>query len=257
MGSFWFGEPHVLVNSFLLDGLLIDSGHPRMGNFFIDKLRLHAISKCIITHHHEDHSGNARLVSKKLNIPTYASPRCVEILKKPPRVSPIQYVTWGQNKSADLIPLVLSERIETNNYSFEIIETPGHAEDMIALYEPQKGWLFSSDNYLNSYINLFMDNEDMSDHIRSLKKLIELDFDVLLCNHNPQFRNGKAYLRSKLQFLVEFTRKVNERASNGMNEIQIMKDMNLKEGNAKIVSLGKLSQLNMVKAAMKCEIAEL
>jgi len=123
---------------------------------------------------------------------------------------------------------------------------------MISLYEPKQGWLFSADNYVNDYIIVFMDNEVMADQIISLKKLIALDFDVLLCSHNPQFRNGKAYLQSKLRFLEDFYGSVHTRAQKGMTPPQIMKDMKLKEyKGVKFLSLGKLSRLNMVKSAMK------
>lgn len=251
MGSYWFGKPQMLSYAYLLEGLLIDTGHPNIKKEFLAQLRSERIDKCVLTHHHEDHSGNAESIRKMSGAKIYGSPRCAEILKNPPKVSPIQYITWGQNKKVDILSMDLSESVTTANYSFKIVETPGHAEDMICLYEPNKGWLFSADNFVNKYINVFMDNEIFHLQIESLKTLIALDFDVLFCSHFPQFRNGKAHLMTKLAFLEEFYGRVKNEYQKGKTPGEILIDMNLKERYfIKYLSLGKLSQLNMVKSVV-------
>ena len=252
MGSYWFGQPQLFVYSFLVDGLLIDSGHPNVKNDFLQVLSAEEIEQCVITHHHEDHSGNAEAIRTTRDINVFASTLCVEIMRKPPKVSPIQYVTWGQNKPAKLIPLETSKTIDTSKYSFQVIDTPGHSADMISLYEPNEGWLFSADNYVNHYINIFMENENIDDQINSLERIRDLEFDVLLCSHNPQFKNGKEYVLHKLQFLRDFYGRIEQEYTKGATAKEIMKKLGLNEqNNAHIVSLGKLSRKNMVSSVMR------
>ena len=252
MGSYWFGRPHMTVNAFLIDGLLVDTGNPNMKIEFLRELVNESIEQCVITHHHEDHSGNAAAIVNRLNVKTYASPLCVQILKSPSFVSPIQYVTWGQNKKVNCTALDMTTSLSTNKYSFEIIETPGHAKDMICLYEQDEGWLFSADNFVNRFINVFMDDEDIGAQILSLKKILALDFDVLLCSHFPQFRNGKSHIHSKLQFLQDFYGEVSIEYKKGKSAKDIMSALGLVEkNNVHILSFGKLSQLNMIKSVIR------
>ncbi|MDG2448061.1 MAG: MBL fold metallo-hydrolase [Saprospiraceae bacterium] len=252
MGSNWFGTPQLFVYSYLIDGLLIDTGHPNIQKQFLDALDSESIDKCVITHHHEDHSGNANALQRKMDVEIFASPKCVNILRNPPRVSPIQHTTWGQNEKVELTSLDLESIVKTKKYTFDIIETPGHAEDMICLFESNEGWLFSGDNFVNTFINVFMDNENISEQIESLKKILRLDFDVLLCSHYPQFRNGKAHIRSKLNFLLDFYGRVSEEYQKGSDESEILKALEMKKwGIARILSLGKLSQVNMVRSVVR------
>ena len=252
MGSYWFGEPKMFVYSFLVDGLLIDTGQPNIQKIFLSALSDEEISQCVVTHHHEDHSGNADAIKNNFNIEVFGSPKCAEILKSPPKVSPAQSMSWGQNSRVDLTPLDLNEVVKTNKYTFQIIETPGHAVDMIALYESNEGWLFSADNYVNSFINIFMRNENILDQINSLRSLIKLDFDVLFCSHYPQFKNGKAHLKSKLEFLVEYYHRIENHYQKGYSPKIIMESLRLKESNvSKWLSLGELSQENMVKSVIR------
>ena len=246
-----FGRPKMYVHTFLIDGLLIDTGQPRLKQEVVKTLESQRIERIIITHHHEDHSGNIEILKKSKSVKAYASPLCCEIMKKPPRVSPAQWMTWGQNKAAELLPLELTGPVFTDKYTFDIIETPGHAIDHICLHEKNQGWLFSGDIYLNDYVKIFMRSEIINDQIKSIIKLIRLDFDVLFCNHNPQIKNGKERLKAKLQFLQDFRGKVKNESARGLTAKEIQRKIGLKESFfVKFLSVGELSVINMVQSAM-------
>jgi len=105
--------------------------------------------------------------------------------------------------------------------------------------------------YINDYIKIFMRSEKIGEQITSIQKLLELDFDVLFCNHNPQLKNGKEKLRNKLQFLQDFYGKVRNEHEKGLSVNEIMKALDLKENYfAKAFSLGELSRVNMVKSVI-------
>ena len=143
-GSFPIGEPTLFSHVYFVDGLLIDTGHRNMRKEALTVLKPLPVQKIVVTHHHEDHSGNLNILEKHFKCPAYASKLCTEIMKKPPRLSFAQHLSWGDRKPNFTLQAI-GNIIETLNYTFEIIPIPGHAIDMIALYERNQGWLFSSD----------------------------------------------------------------------------------------------------------------
>lgn len=251
LGSNAWGKPNIYVYCFLLDGLLIDTGQPRVEQELIKALKDESIDRIILTHHHEDHSGNIEAIKKLKAINAYGSNLCCELMKKPKKLEPARWVTWGQNKSAELIPFE-NDVINTEKYQLQIIPTPGHAIDQISLYEKEKGWLFSGDLFIHDYVKVFMRPEKIDQQIHSIKKLLELDFDVLMCNHQPKFSKGKVHLQAKLNFLEDFYGKVADQYHMGKNTKAIMEALQMKEDRfTQIFSLGQLSKKNMVNSVIE------
>jgi len=250
-GQSIMGKPKLYSHIYYIDGMLIDTGHRRMGEDVLDLIKDLEVDKIFITHYHEDHSGNIYLLQKHFDCPVYASQLCSEIMKAPPRISLSQKMTWGDRPPFHTI-IPIQRSIKTKKYKFEIIDIPGHAIDMVALYEPNNKWLFSADLYVNSYIGYFLKEESMIQQILSIKNILELDFDVLLCGHNPQFTRGKEKLTKKLKFLESFYNDVSSEYKKGKNAHQIFKSFELKEFKmVRYLSGGALSKMNMVKAVIR------
>lgn len=239
------------VHVYHVDGLLIDTGFPNLRYTIRKTLQDLSVDQLLITHHHEDHSGNIDLLQKTFNCPVYASQKTAEIMTNPPRISPAQFITWGNYRPYTNFQIV-DNYLSTNKYNFEIIPIPGHAEDMIALYEADQGWLFSADLYVHHKIKIFMKNESMAEQIESINRVLELDFDQLYCSHYPQIDTDvKALLRRKRDFFIDFQGQVMDGYQKGMDEKSIMKAMGLIEGPIKWMSLGNLSTANMVRAVLR------
>ena len=254
-GSWPFGKPSMYVHTYFIDGLLIDTGHSNMQKEIIACLRPLPIQQIFITHHHEDHNGNLKSLQQHFDCPTYAYPLCVDIMKQPPSITLAQWLTWGTTEAnTNIIPL--SEVISTPNYSFQIIHTPGHAADMVCLYEASQGWLFSADLYVHDYIRFCMRAESVGQQIRSIKKVLRLDFDKLFCSHNPQMKAPKERLKVKLQFLEDFYGKVSTLHHKGYTPNAIFNDLRLKEAwQVRLLSGGELSAMNMVRSVVLDEEA--
>jgi len=251
--GFKFGSK-MSVHVYFIDGLLIDTGHVHMRKQICTELKSLPVDQMLITHHHEDHSGNTDAVQQLFNCPVYASAKCAEIMRSPPSISPAQYMTWGKYDPYHNFKLV-GDKLKTEKYTFDIIPIPGHAVDMIALYEKEQGWLFSADLYVYHRIKYFMRAESMARQIESLKKILTLDFDQMYCSHNPQLdTDPKSLLQMKLDFFEGFYDQVSRFYQKGQSTRQIMKTMGLKESwNIRLLSLGGLSTLNMIKSVMRDE----
>ena len=53
------GRPFMSVYVYAVDGVIIDTGQSNMRKYVIEQLRNTQPHKILLTHHHEDHSGNA------------------------------------------------------------------------------------------------------------------------------------------------------------------------------------------------------
>ena len=252
-GSRPIGRPNMFSHIFYFDGLLIDTGHSNIREGVLMYVSNLHVDQIFITHHHEDHTGNLKVVRDHFDCPAYASPQCCEIMKNPPGISFAQRLIWGNYEPFAELETCENE-ISSENHTLNIVPIPGHAPDMVCLHLKEKGWLFSADLWVSEYIRYFMRTESMAQQINSIRKVLELEFDVLFCSHNPQFKNGHQKLQNKLQFLEDFYGRVSELYRQGYPESSIISTLNLKEKWAiRILSGGALSNLNMVRSVIRDE----
>lgn len=165
-----FGKPKMFAHLYFIDGLLIDAGQSRMKDSVLSELKDYQIDKIFLSHHHEDHTGNVESIRSMANCKVYGSKLCSDMMKDPPGISPAQKMVWGDRDSVDYIEPV-ADYIDTPNYRFELIPIPGHAPDMVALYERSKRWLFSSDLYVSSYIGYMLPDENLMEQIESIDRV--------------------------------------------------------------------------------------
>ncbi len=252
--KFWkppFGSAKMASIIYFVDGLLIDTGHSNMRSEIRSTVQQLGVNQLFITHHHEDHTGNVAELQAHFNVEAFASLPCCEVMKAPPPISLAQKLLWGSRPAYHQLNEIGSN-LQTEKFNFNVIPIPGHAADMVALYEPTMRWLFSADLFINTRINYMLEGESILQQIKSIEKVLALDFDVLFCAHNPQLSNSKEKLKVKLDFLRQFYNDVEHHYSEGHSALSMFKLLHLDESYfVKILSGGMLSKLNMVKAAMR------
>lgn len=241
------GQKSIAVNCYLVDGLLIDTSlrHARkeLGAFLTKR----QIQQCVLTHHHEDHSGNADWVQKQFKVPLFGSPMTLNIMAEGVPVLPYQRLFFGRPEIAHLHKM--EDMLTTEHYTFQMLPSPGHARDHQCLYVAEEGWLFAGDIYLADKTKVFKSGESVGQQIRTIERLLKLDFEVLFCAHNPRFTNGKQHLAHKLEYLQDFEEQVKRSAKQGKNNRQIIKDLAMKEyWLYRIMTAGDVSLKNMVQS---------
>ena len=186
------GPPIMSVYFYYLNGLLIDTGQHHMQRHALDAIGDLTVRQILLTHHHEDHSGNAAAFQKKTGAPVRGHILTASKLRKGYRIRLYQHLIWG--RTAPVGMATLDNSIHSDPYALVPVETPGHSKDHVVFLEKNFGWLFSGDLYIGERIKFFRSDEDLDAQIHSLQKVMRLDFDTLFCAHNPCPKNGKRHI---------------------------------------------------------------
>lgn len=244
------GPPIMSVFLYVVDGLVIDTGQRHMAGTLAGLLQNKDLNRIVLTHHHEDHSGNAAMIGHLNKIPVFGHPLAAEKLKTGFSIRPYQHMVWGKSRPVEVA--ALPEVVETDRFAFTPLHTPGHSKDHIVFLEKKQGWLFSGDLYIGERIKFFRSDERFCDQIASLKKVLEFDFETLFCGHNPSLVDGKLKIRKKLQYLEDLYGNINQLLQKGFSEKAVIKALD--HGNdrwVKWLTMGNASYANMLRSAME------
>ncbi len=249
MGFAPVGKPLMNVFFYLVDRILVDTGQSNMRKYFIRLVEERDIEAVLLTHHHEDHSGNARVVKEMKKVPVYGHPLTAEKLKAPYKILPYQSYTWGKTEPVDVEPL--PDIINSKRFSFISIHTPGHCKDHTVFLEQENGWLFAGDFFLGPRIKYFRADESIKETIESLEKVLSYDFDTIFCGLNPQQNKGKMMLQKKLEYLKDFYGRVDSLVKKGHSENEILKQTGKEEHLIRFFTFGNVGRIQMVRSAIR------
>ena len=201
-----FGVQKMHVNVFSIDGLLIDTGPMKKKAEMNDLLRRWDVEQVVITHHHEDHTGLAKYIQDQCHLPIYMHEKGVQLCEGKLNIPFYRKTFWGVNEPFQAEPI--SQQIRTKQYTWDVIHTPGHADDHIVLYNREKKWLFGGDLYVSSRPKSMFAFESFQPTVESLKRMLELDFDVYFCSHIGILENGRQLIQEKLDYLLHLEKEI-------------------------------------------------
>jgi len=221
------GRPLMTVRCYLVGDTLIDCGQSRVASEMRRFVSDHPAKRLLLTHHHEDHSGNAALIAQTCGAAVLGHRLTAHKMENIGPIMPYQHLVWGQSRTVDVAPVPPS--LECNGHRFLAIHTPGHSKDHTVYLETEYGWLFSGDLYLGERIKFFRSDEKIDQQIRSLKTVLKYNFETLFCAHNPVLKGGRKKLQGKLDFLEEIYGRVRLLLSEGLTEKEIVRRMDPKK----------------------------
>lgn len=249
LGYGLIGRPLMTVHCYLVGDTLIDCGQSRVAEEMRTFLSANPVKRLLLTHHHEDHSGNAALVAQTCGAAVLGHRITARKMQHIRPILPYQHLVWGPSRAVDVAPLPPS--LEFNGHRFLAIHTPGHSKDHTAYLETEHGWLFSGDLYLGERIKFFRSDEKIDLQIRSLKTVLRHDFEILFCGHNPVLKDGKEKIRRKLVYLEEIAGNVRRLLSMGLPEKEIVRRLDPKKDRfIKYFTMGNACFANMVRSAI-------
>lgn len=247
------GKPLMTVYSYRVGAVMIDTAQANMREVLFDLIQKDRPPELILlTHHHEDHSGNAAAVSKRFGIPVMGHPLTAGKLSSHFRIRLYQHLVWGKSSPLTVQPIATDDApIQIGAHRLLPIHTPGHSKDHTVYLDRENGALFSGDLFLGERIKYFRADENIRDQIASLQKVLTFDFDALYCCHHPCETGGRERMARKLAFLVEFCETVQGLHRKGMLPRDIVKQLDRKADRlVKWVTLGNACFANMVYSAL-------
>ncbi len=153
---------------------------------------------------------------------------------------------WGWPEPSKGEQVSDGELIRTQNFSFQVVYTPGHSPDHICLYEPERGWLFSGDLFVGGRDRALSADADILGVIRSLTKIADLPLKALFPSSARVRENPRDELQEKITYLVEMGERVLDLNARGWSVGAIARTIFGGPMLIEIVTLGHFSRRNLV-----------
>ncbi|SFS63271.1 MBL fold metallo-hydrolase [Marininema halotolerans] len=244
----WGQNFHIWV--YELDGLLIETGpiHARSAvEAFVKERRPASVT---ITHHHEDHSGNAGWLTREQGLPLYMGAKTADILANPYQIPKYRDRVWGQMEK---VRGWVADSIETEKFVLRSLATPGHADDHIAWIVEEKGWAFTGDLYLAPHLQYGLKSESIHQMIQSIQSVLALPVETIFCSHAGIIVEGRQGLEQKLAFLEWLRDETLRLRRKGKSSLQIASRLLDRRWGAVIFSGGELSPIHLIRAIIRDE----
>lgn len=247
-------EPVFWVSSYYTDGLLIDTGSPLNARELMTYLEGSDIRAVVNTHHHEDHIGANTLVSERFGVPIFAHPDAVPLIADPPELPWYRDACWGSPSSSTTVPV--PDVIETDNYRFLVVETPGHCNGHISLVEQHQGWCFSGDLYVGQKMTVAGDENNVEDMVASMERLLSLSMPrmILFTSMRLVEPNGAEALRGAVTNFRDLSRRARALSNDGLS-VTAIRDVLLGGPNPlDSVTNGRYSTENLIRQCLEADI---
>lgn len=235
--------------SYWLDGIIIDTGPHSLAQDYQAFYQERPIVKAILTHHHEDHTGNAAYLARE-GIPVFAHHQAIENLAKPAPVPFYRRLYWRPRPpvTAKALPPIVETQ---GGKKIKVLEAPGHTVDHVALLYEDRGILFTGDLFVSPYTKLGARGENYPQWMESISRLLEYDFDILGCSHSGFVKGGKKLLARKLENLRELEDKVQELGKEGMTVAEIESKLLPGGGPIKLFSGGEWGPTHVIRSLLE------
>lgn len=230
---------------YYFDGLLIDTGPSCARKEVTDFVEMVKPKAIVLTHHHEDHAGNAEWISTKWNIPVLMNDLTAKLLRETKTIPLYRKLIWG-NEIPSVNGTILKDKLQTPNYELLVIPTPGHTPDHISLVEEKEHLLFAGDLYLGNKLLYGMRGESASQIIQSIDKVLHYPFETIFCGHTGIAKQGRSSILQKKEYLLSLKEEAKLLHKKGLSVDSITKKLLPNQTVIEIFSFGEMSPKHLI-----------
>ncbi len=248
-GRYPFG-PSTQAVCYRIGRTLVDTGPPNqwraVRRFASEQAEAHGIDRVLVTHHHEDHAGNAARLQELLDVPVYAPEASLDRLRDGFALETYRWVVWGAPRPVEANPVPDTLTL-ADGTTLRTLPAPGHADDMVCYLAEDHGLLFAADLYITPQPQYLRFDEHAPRLIESLHDVLEHDVETVLCAHRGVVEEGHRALSEKVKYLEALRGVVRRRYRDDKVTIpQIAREILGREGLLYWISGGDFSKRNLV-----------
>ncbi len=247
-GTVAFQGVKLNVYSYIVDGVCIDTGAQSLRKAFQPFLTEQSFEQVVLTHHHEDHSGNAAFLQQR-GVPIYIEESLIKECSEKAAYPFYRKVFWGARKPFQAQPL--ASTFTSKSATWEVIPTPGHAIDHVSLLNKETGQLFTGDLYVMTKTRLILRNESIPTIIQSLQKVLAYDFEDVFCCHGGLLTDGRKALQAKADYLLTLQERIFSLHMQGLSVKEIDQQLFLKKYPITRFSRGEWDSQHIVTSILK------
>ncbi|PEN13047.1 MBL fold metallo-hydrolase [Longibacter salinarum] len=234
---------------------LIDTGPPnqwrRVRSFVQEMADTRGVDRVVVTHHHEDHAGNAGRIAEMLDVPVFAPEASLDLLRDGFDMEMYRRIVWGSPGPIEAQPV--PEHLSIGDgLILHAIPTPGHADDMVCYRVEGKGWLFSADLYITQRPEYLRYDEHVGALLRSIHRVLQYDITTVFCSHRGIVDEGAHALREKARYLEALCGVARRRYRQDKRPVNdIREEMLGKDGLLRWISGGDFSKDNLISSCIR------
>lgn len=230
-------------SAYFVRGVLVDAGPPCAMPALSRWLDATPVSGALLTHHHEDHAGNAAELLRR-GLPLGASTGTLRALGDGEHARLYRRLTWGRMPPLDAAPLPFQPD------GLVLLPAPGHAPDHHVVWDAERETIFGGDLYLGRRVRVAHTGEQPRTLVRTLRSIAALAPGRLFDAHRGPVADPVAALIAKAEWIEETIAAIERRAAAGWSERAIARAVLGREPLEYYVSAGEMSHVRFVRAVL-------
>lgn len=232
------------VHVYEVRGVLIDTGFPAVARDVRTLVEAGAIRGAMVTHQHEDHAGNAELLTS-LGVPLALAESTRRAISSPHPIGFYRHYTWRA------MPPLRSHIEPFHDASLELLPTPGHSVDHHVVWDHDSATLFAGDLFLGVKVRIAHPYEDPRAAVRSLRAMIARTPRRMFCGHRGLVPDPVGALTAKADWTDALIASIERLHREGAGEAEIRRRALGSRGRVHWISRGDYSPDNVVRAVLR------
>jgi len=240
------------VSAYLVGDLLVDTGFRHVRRQVLDALAGSSIAAICFTHNHEDHTGNCEPLAARHGCPSYLWNNGLRWGEGVRRLRPYRAWFWGSPGTLRMEEM--PEVVEGAERRLRAIPAPGHSATHVALWEEATGTVFTGDLFISPGASAVMTQENPYDLAASLRRVAEVEPELMLTGHGLALAKPAVKLRTKADRIEKAAARAVELHRAGMADRDAVREIfstgHRRESVIEMLTQGEFSRVNFVRAAV-------